>query len=176
MLKDLRFFKDFPKPGINYIDIQGLFLNPESHKDIVNNTSIFLKEFNINKLIAIESRGFLIGSSLSYSLGIPLVIVRKQGKLPGNPYVFNTSSEYSDNNCKFEIDLNLINKNDRIVIVDDVLATGKTLCSVANAINDSTNLVGFSTIINIKDLENERTVFNNLLQNSNLVYNSYLSV
>ena len=79
----IRKIKDFPKPDILFYDVTSIFLNPQAFQWIINKFTSLYKDKKIDMLLAVESRGFIIASPLAYKLSIPLVIARKEGKLPG---------------------------------------------------------------------------------------------
>lgn len=114
---------DFPKPGILFQDITPILTDPQSFRLLINELSRMIPS-GVNKLIAIESRGFILGSALAHSLHLGLVIVRKPGKLPYKTLRLAYDLEYGQD--ALEIHSDALGDTDQVVIVDDVLATGGT--------------------------------------------------
>ena len=134
----LNIVKDYPKPGINFIDINPLLQNPTQFAEIINQISTRIQN-NVSAdvlttaaIIAPESRGFIFAAPVAYKLGLPLLLIRKQGKIPNKPYVFHITNEYTDYNM--EIDSDLLEKHRSFIYIDDILATGQTLASVRRAL------------------------------------------
>lgn len=115
---------DFPVPGINFRDITPLFLRPHLFQGIVDYFSQQAQALGADVLLVPESRGFIFGAAISYAAGIPFVLARKQGKLPRKTMQQSYTLEYGTN--VFEIHADAIVPGQRVVIVDDVLATGGT--------------------------------------------------
>jgi len=124
-LKDkIRNIPDFPVEGILFRDITTLLKDVEAfHKSIELMTGI-LKEKEVNKILGIESRGFIFASIIAYNLGLPFNLIRKPGKLPAETLSESYKLEYGENTI--EIHKDAINKGDKVVICDDLLATGGT--------------------------------------------------
>lgn len=120
----IRDIPDFPKPGILYRDITPLIMNPAAFRTIVNALEERYAGMNVTKIVAVESRGFIFASPLSYSLGAGFVPVRKQGKLPFDTIGKSYDLEYGK--ATLEIHSDAIVKGDRVVVFDDLLATGGT--------------------------------------------------
>lgn len=121
---NIRAIPDFPKKGIIFRDITPLLSNPEAFKITTDALCELALKSGCNKIAAIESRGFLFGSAMAYKLNMPLVIVRKPGKLPWKKIREEYSLEYGTD--AIEIHEDSITKSDKVVIVDDLLATGGT--------------------------------------------------
>jgi adenine phosphoribosyltransferase len=134
--KDLRRYirdiPDFPKPGIIFKDITPLLLSPNAFGLAIDTLYEHYKDRGINKVVGIEARGFLFATPLAYRLGAGLVIVRKPGKLPYQTRRTSYALEYGQDSVEMHVDA--IDRGDRVVLVDDVLATGGTLGAVANMI------------------------------------------
>ncbi|MCZ6766271.1 MAG: adenine phosphoribosyltransferase [bacterium] len=120
----IRDIPDFPKLGILYRDITPLLMNPDAFRSTVNALEERYAGMNITKIVAVESRGFIFASPLSYSLGAGFVPVRKQGKLPFDTIGKAYDLEYGK--ATLEIHSDAIMKGDRVVVFDDLLATGGT--------------------------------------------------
>lgn len=116
--------EDFPKPGISFKDITTLMQDPAAYQNACNDITKFVKEQNANVVVGPESRGFIFGCPAAVSLGIGFVPVRKPGKLPREEVKIEYSLEYGTNTLCMHKDA--IKPGDRVVIVDDLLATGGT--------------------------------------------------
>ncbi len=119
----IRTIPDFPRKGILFRDITPLIENPEAFKYVIE---IFAKNIplGINKLVAIESRGFIFGGALALKNHMGFIPVRKSGKLPGETTKITYDLEYGTDTL--EIHKDVIRKGDRVVLIDDLLATGGT--------------------------------------------------
>ena len=159
---NIRTEKNYPKEGIEFIDITPLIIQKETLKEI---TEIFVKEIKnkkIDYIVAPEARGFLFGSSIATELGVGLIPVRKKGKLP--PTTVEKSFEYEKEYGKDTLELpKLVNnsyKDKYFYIVDDIYATGNTIDSIKENIESlGGNITGIGVILNIKELNNNEEVF-----------------
>lgn len=116
---------DFPKPGINFFDIGPLLEHPEVFKGAINKIAESLQGQEVEAIVALESRGFLVGAPLAYVLGVPLVPVRKKGKLPGETHTAPYTKEYGFDSL--EIQKGSLHLGQKCVLVDDIVATGGSL-------------------------------------------------
>ena len=114
---------DFPKPGITFRDISPLLNSPEAFRHAVAGMAAHVSSANVSSIVAIESRGFLF----AHHLGVPLVLVRKPGKLPGEITRIEYGLEYGSD--ALEIKSGLLPAGARVAVIDDVLATGGTACA-----------------------------------------------
>jgi len=121
----IRKVPDFPKPGILFYDITSILLNPKSFYDIMTNMVELYWDKNITAVAAIESRGFIFASPFAVKMGLPLILVRKKGKLPGNTVSKKYALEYGE--AEIEVHTEDIPKGGNILLVDDLIATGGTL-------------------------------------------------
>ena len=128
----IRNVKDFPKPGIMFRDITTLLKNPEAFDFTLQQLISFTKGKNINKVIGIESRGFIFGSLLAHNLKCGFIPVRKPGKLPAEKISISYSLEYGED--KLEMHKDAIQKGDKILIHDDLLATGGIMNAVCQIV------------------------------------------
>lgn len=128
----IRDVKDFPKPGIMFRDITTLLKNPEAFKFTFEELLNFTKDLKINKVVGIESRGFIYGPLLAYGLNCGFVPVRKPGKLPAEKVSVSYSLEYGED--KLEIHKDAIQNGDKVLVHDDLLATGGTMNAVCQLI------------------------------------------
>src|SRR5574338_426210 len=128
----IRNVKDFPKAGIMFRDITTLLKNPEAFNLTVNQLLDFTVDKKIDKVIGIESRGFILGSVLAYKLNRGFVPVRKPGKLPSEKVSISYQLEYGED--KLEIHKDAIQPGEKILVHDDLLATGGTTKAVCKLI------------------------------------------
>ena len=130
--KYIRTVKDFPIEGIMFRDITTLLLDPVASKKTIEELYDFAKDLNITKVVGIESRGFLFGMMLAEKLGVGFVPIRKPGKLPAETESMEYELEYGTDTLQIHEDA--IKPGDKIVIVDDLLATGGTISAVINMV------------------------------------------
>ncbi|MCC7344493.1 MAG: adenine phosphoribosyltransferase [Deltaproteobacteria bacterium] len=130
--KIVRDIPDFPKPGIIFKDITPLLQNPEAYKHIVDRFVARYREKPVDVIVGIESRGFLFGSVLAYVLGKSFAIMRKKGKLPYTTVSYTYKLEYGEDTIELHEDA--IPKGSRVLIVDDLLATGGTAAAAAHLV------------------------------------------
>ncbi len=130
--QNIRVVADFPKKGIMFQDIFSLIAKPELLKKITNEISKTVKRENITKIIGIDARGFIFGSIVANTNNIPFIPIRKKGKLPGAVYKKKYKLEYGFD--QVELQKNSIVKNDKILIVDDLIATGGTAIAAASLV------------------------------------------
>jgi len=123
---------DFPKKGIIFKDLTPIFKDKKVFKSLINYFYKRYKSKKIDAIVAIESRGFIIGSPLAYKLGVPFIPARKPGKLPRETYKVTYSLEYGEDSLEMHRDA--LNKGDSVLIVDDLLATGGTANAVASLV------------------------------------------
>lgn len=123
---------DFPKPGVVFKDITGIFKDKKVFKTLINFLYKRYKTKKITAIVATESRGFIFGAPLAYKLGVPFIPARKPGKLPRAAYKVEYSLEYGTD--ALEMHRDAVGKNDRVLILDDLLATGGTAEAVAKLV------------------------------------------
>jgi adenine phosphoribosyltransferase len=146
--KVIRRVPDFPKPGILFYDITSIFTNPEAFKYAVDSMIDIYKNEPIDGVIAIESRGFLLGANYAYLKGVPLVLARKKGKLPGRTISQSYLLEYGS--ATLEIHEADLIPGHRWLIIDDLIATGGTLEAVASMIESvGAHVAGIFSIIGL---------------------------
>ena len=125
-LKDhIRSIPDFPKPGILFYDISTLLAHPKAWHETIEQMAAAVKKYQPDILAGIESRGFLLAAPLALALGTGFVMLRKQGKLPGITVRHTYALEYGTDTIEIQADA--IDKGRRVVLVDDLLATGGTM-------------------------------------------------
>ena len=151
-LKDhIRSIKDYPKKGILFRDITTLIKNEEAFAESINQIIIRSKKYKIDKIAAIESRGFIFASAVSYLLKKPFILLRKKNKLPAETYSVDFELEYGA--ATIEVHKDSIDKNDSVLIIDDLIATGGTADAAAKLIEISGGKVAvFIFAINLFDL------------------------
>ena len=132
--KHIREVPDFPKKGILFYDITTLLMEPKAFKAIIDDMAERAKGLNITKIAAIESRGFIFGAPLAQILGVPFVLIRKPGKLPYRTKRYEYTLEYGKDSI--EIHEDAVTKNDNVLLVDDLLATGGTIQAAANLVKE----------------------------------------
>ena len=123
--KHIRAVPDFPKPGILFYDISTLLAHAGAWQATVRRLEEALKPYRPDLLVGIESRGFLVAAPLALSLGCGFVMVRKRGKLPGPTIPLSYDLEYGTDTVEVQADA--INPGQRVIVLDDLLATGGTL-------------------------------------------------
>lgn len=129
----IRDIPDFPKKGIIFKDITTLLGDAKSFQRMVDLMSHRYVGQKIDKVVGVEARGFIIGAALAYKLGAGVVLVRKPGKLPAETFKKTYDLEYGTDTL--EIHTDAIRKGDRILIADDLLATGGTMAAVVDMVN-----------------------------------------
>jgi adenine phosphoribosyltransferase len=123
----IRGIADFPKPGILFYDISTLLAHADAWQATVARLDEVLRPYKPDLLVGIESRGFLVSAPLAYSLGCGFVMVRKRGKLPGTTISYTYELEYGTDTIEIQADA--IKPGQRVIVLDDLLATGGTLCA-----------------------------------------------
>ncbi|UYP46466.1 Adenine phosphoribosyltransferase [Candidatus Lokiarchaeum ossiferum] len=139
LLKLIRNVPDFPIPGIQFKDITTLVHDKEGFKESCDKLAEIYKNRGITKVVGIEARGYIFGSVVAYLIGAGFVLIRKPGKLPAETYEMEYSLEYGTN--KIEIHKDSIAKGEKVLIVDDLLATGGTAIASARLIEKAGGIV-----------------------------------
>ena len=147
----IRSISDYPKKGILFRDITTLIKNEKAFEETINQIISRTKKYKIDKIAAIESRGFIFASAVSYILKKPFVLLRKKNKLPAEVHSVDFELEYGT--ATIEIHKDSIDENDNVLIIDDLIATGGTAEAAAKLINISNGkIAGFIFVINLFDL------------------------
>jgi adenine phosphoribosyltransferase len=151
-LKDyIRSIPDYPKKGILFRDITTLIKDEKAFAESVDQIIERSKKFNIDKIAAIESRGFVFASAVSYLLKKPFIMLRKKNKLPAETFSVDFELEYGT--ATIEVHKDSIEKNDSVLIIDDLIATGGTAEAAAKLVEMSGgNIAAFIFAINLFDL------------------------
>jgi len=149
--KYIRSIQDYPKKGILFRDITTLIKDKDAFKNCIDEMSKMLSKLNYDKIAAIESRGFIFASPLSYNLTKPYILMRKKNKLPAERYSVDFELEYGK--ATLEIHKDSIYSGEKVIIVDDLIATGGTAEAAAKLVEKSGGKVaGFIFVINLFDL------------------------
>ena len=151
-LKDyIRSIKDYPKKGILFRDITTLIKDENAFEETINQIIERSKKFKVDKIAAIESRGFVFASAVSYILKKPFIMLRKKNKLPADVHSVDFELEYGT--ATIEVHKDSIEVNDNVLIIDDLIATGGTAEAAAKLIEISKGKVAaFIFVINLFDL------------------------
>jgi adenine phosphoribosyltransferase len=148
----IRQIPDFPKPGINFFDISTLIGHPDAWRTAIERITALLHPWNPDVLAAIDARGFLVAAPAAISLKCGVVMIRKSGKLPGKVKKHSYGLEYGTD--VIEIQDDAVKPGQRVVIIDDLLATGGTLMAAANLIRSSGGeVVGAAALIELAFLK-----------------------
>ena len=167
--KHIRTIPDYPKKGILFRDITTLIKNAEAFKYTNDKILEIANKIEFNKVAAIESRGFIFASTISYLLKKPFILLRKKNKLPAQVHSIDFELEYGK--ATIEVHKDSIEKNDRVLIIDDLVATGGTAEAAAKLIEISGGKVaGFIFVINLFDLPG-----NNLLKSKGYLTESLIN-
>ncbi len=166
-LKDyIRSIKDYPKKGILFRDITTLIKDESAFQETINQIIERSKKFKVDKIAAIESRGFVFASAVSYILKKPFIMLRKKNKLPADVYSVDFKLEYGT--ATIEVHKDSISENESVLVIDDLIATGGTAAAAAKLIELSKGKVAaFVFVINLFDLGG----CDNLLKNGYKVEN-----
>lgn len=147
----VREIPDFPKPGILFRDITPILLDPAALREAVQAIAAPLGALGATKVAAIESRGFILGAPVAMALGLGLAIIRKPGKLPAACHRFDYELEYGSDSLEMHAD-SLV-ALDRVVIVDDVLATGGTAAAAGKLVlKTGASVAGYGFLIELSGL------------------------
>ena len=144
----IRSIPDFPKPGILFYDIATLLAHPVAWRTTVEDLAAAMQPLGADLLVGIESRGFLVAAPLAYALERGFAMVRKQGKLPGRTVPFSYALEYGTDTIEMQEDA--IAPGQRVIVLDDLLATGGTMQAAINLVRQrGGNVVGAACIIEL---------------------------
>lgn len=144
----IRQIADFPKPGILFYDISTLLAHPAAWHEAIGRLAAIVKPYKPDLLAGIESRGFLVAAPLAYALGCGFIMLRKKGKLPGATVPHTYDLEYGSDTIEIQDDA--VKPGQRVVLVDDLLATGGTLAAaIALLRNVGGEVAAAATIIEL---------------------------
>ena len=130
----IRVIPDFPTPGIQFYDITSLLKDAQAYHETINEMTLIAKKYDPEVIVALEARGFFFGTTLAYHLGVPFVPVRKKGKLPFKTYQMTYQLEYGT--ASIEINVDAMPEGKRVLIMDDVLATGGSMNAAINLVKN----------------------------------------
>ena len=153
--KYIRSIQDYPKKGILFRDITTLIKDAKAFKYTTDKIVEISKKIDFDKVAAIESRGFVFASTISYLMEKPFILLRKKNKLPAETYSIDFELEYGK--ATIEVHKDSIKKDEKILIIDDLIATGGTAEAAAKLVEISGGKVaGFIFVINLFDLPGEK--------------------
>jgi len=151
----IRDVPDFPKPGILFRDVTPLLADPQAFRRAVDAVAAPFRDARVDRVIGIESRGFLLGAPVALALGAGLVIVRKPGKLPWKTVRASYSLEYGEDSVEMHVDS--IRQGQRVLVVDDLVATGGTAAAAVQLARQAgAEVVGASFLIELRFLEGRK--------------------
>ncbi len=148
----IRTIPDFPKQGILFRDITTLLQNASAFQEAINQMAEHYKNKGIQKVVGIESRGFLAAAPIAYLIGAGFVPVRKKGKLPSKTAAVSYDLEYGQDTLEIHVDA--IAKGEKTIIIDDLLATGGTACATCELVQKvGGTIAGIGFLIELSDLK-----------------------
>lgn len=144
----IRKIPDFPKPGILFYDITGILVNPKVFKYCIDQMVKLYARDKIDAIAAIESRGFVFAAPFAERMGIPLILIRKKGKLPGKTWACKYDLEYGT--AELEVHRADVKAGERILVMDDLIATGGTLNAAKNVLEQGgAKIAGFFGVVGL---------------------------
>lgn len=153
----IRKIPDFPQKGILYYDITGLLVQPDRFHYCLDKLVALYKDERIDAVAAIESRGFIFAAPFADRRSIPLILIRKKGKLPGKTYSCSYELEYG--RATIEVHTSDIQKGERILLLDDLIATGGTLNAARKVLNEGgAEVIGFCGLIGLPFLHYDKLI------------------
>ena len=164
----IRSIKDYPKKGILFRDITTLIKNEKAFSETIDQIIERSKKYKIDKIAAIESRGFVFASAVSYLLKKPFILLRKKNKLPADVHSIDFELEYGT--ATIEVHKDSIEPNENVLIIDDLIATGGTAEAAAKLIEISGGkVICFIFVINLFDLKGSDNLINKGYKVENLI-------
>lgn len=149
--------KDFPKAGISFKDISPLLKDPEAFRSCIDDLAKIAEQYNPDIIIGPESRAFIFGAALAYKMNKGFVMARKAGKLPGITYKVTYQLEYGT--ATIEIPANAIEKGARVLLIDDLMATGGSFKALRDLVEQAGGVpLCCLTVINLEELHGEKKV------------------
>jgi adenine phosphoribosyltransferase len=147
----IRTVRGWPKPGVNFRDVTTLFQDPECFRILVESIAWDATRLGVNLIAAVDARGFILGGALAYQLHRPFMLVRKKGKLPHRTVGADYALEYGS--ASIEIHADACKPGDRVLIVDDLIATGGTVLATAGLIRSlGAEVAGVAAIVDLPEL------------------------
>jgi len=142
---------DFPKPGVNFKDVTTVLRDGDALRYVIQRMAEHFRPYKPDRIVGVESRGFLLGAPLAYELGLGFVLIRKAGKLPAEKISVEYELEYGADSLEIHVDA--IEPGEKVLIVDDLLATGGTMSAAAQLVERlQGKIVGFSFLIELNYL------------------------
>ena len=164
----IRSIPDYPKKGILFRDITTLIKNEKAFEETINQIIERSKKYEFTKIAAIESRGFVFASAISYLLKKPFIMLRKKNKLPAEVHSVDFELEYGT--ATIEVHKDSMNENDNVLIIDDLIATGGTAEAAAKLVEISNaKVAAFIFVINLFDLGGSDNLVKNNYKVENLI-------
>ena len=155
----IRTIKNYPIEGVMFRDITTLLNDPIGFREVVDEFYNRYKDLKIDKIVAVEARGFIVGAPLAYLLNVGLVLIRKPGKLPSKTIYEEYDLEYGTD--KIEIHLDSINKGERVLIVDDLIATGGTVAAAVKLVEKmDAEIIECCFVIDLPDIGGRKRLQN----------------
>ena len=155
----IRTIKNYPIEGVMFRDITTLLSDPSGFREVVDEFYNRYKDLKIDKIVAVEARGFIVGAPLAYLLNVGLVLIRKPGKLPSKTIYEEYDLEYGTD--KIEIHIDSINKGDRVLIVDDLIATGGTVAAAVKLVEKmDAEIIECCFVIDLPDIGGKKRLQN----------------
>ena len=162
--KKIRVIPDFPKKGILFQDVTSITDNSKLFKKVIIELSNYARKNKISKVAGIEARGFIFGSAVAIQCNLPFIPIRKKNKLPGTTYKQKYKLEYGED--EIQVHKNAANNKDKVLIIDDLIATGGTAIAAAKLINKfNPKSIEFYFIINLVNLDGLKKLERNYKSN-----------
>ena len=151
----IRDIPDFPKPGIMFRDVTPLLLEPAALEAAIEALSQPFRKLRVDRVLGIESRGFIVGAPVALSLGVGFGLVRKTGKLPYQVHRVSYDLEYGTDTVEMHVDT--VEKGHRVLIVDDLIATGGTAAAAVKLAREASGeVIGCSFLVELTALEGRK--------------------
>ena len=151
----IRDFPDYPKPGIIFKDISPILMDMDLYGQVISSFTERIRKLNIDAIAGVESRGFWFGPAIAKQLNVPFVPIRKRGKLPGETYSYSYDLEYGS--AEIEVQKDSLPIGAKVLIHDDLLATGGTAIAAAELVNKTgAQTVAFAFLVNLTFLEADK--------------------
>ncbi len=161
--------KDFPKEGIGFKDINPIYRDPKRWCELMNPLEELISLTKPDYIAGVESRGFISASALAFKHEVGFIPIRKPNKLPGNVIGLNYKLEYGED--RLEIQMNSVEKDSKVILIDDLLATGGTACTAGKLIRQvGGNLIGYLFLIELTELQGRTKLDSKLIIESLIKY------
>ena len=151
----IRDVPDFPIPGVLFKDITPLLSDPAAFRQVIDHLTRKYEHSSFDSIVAIDARGFIFGAPVAYRLGKPLIPVRKPGKLPWETRSFEYALEYGEGSIEMHVDG--VGQGDKVLLLDDLLATGGTLAAAARLVESlGGEVTGVAVVVELTDLDGRK--------------------